>query len=385
MEENKMSKKLVNKHIVRAISLGLTAVMASSPLTALAAENSGPIDPATPTTDMDAKTDAYHEAAGAVQTAQETVNEATVVVVDQTVELPGSCAEAITVPNAQDAVDAVVLETVTTEVNNVQLDYEDVSLKVENSGDALVNTEADLIQTEMKENQAKADVETATKQINEANALSNAVSEDHTVAENAATNSQQAVEKAEDAEKSEEIEIALQEVEKAVEEATKAQEQAQKKFDDSEAELQKANDKLAEAEKVLKEAQSSLEATQMDIYKAVTELEAAKAEAELLQQQVNKNAEELKNSKEAKLKAAYEKMMATAEGENLSLYSGKAANEDGVDDAYFTEFGNETASSQYWQDSLTYFQLYIQYVYENNPEVKVKDYKWEYQNLFLSF
>ena len=364
-----MKQKLVNKHIIRAISIGLTAVMASTPVTAFASEV--PQEPAEPASGSEQNTDQvkYHDAENAVESAQETVNEAPAVVLDTPAELPGSGTETSIVPNAQDAAKAEVLEDVQAKADGEQIEYTDVQEDLVNAGNDLISAEADLIQADIHEHTAKADVETSGEQIRESIDLSNSVTVDHTAAEDAATKSQQAVEKAEESGKRDVILESLKEAEEAVGQATAAEKSAQEKYDQSEAKLEQANDKLAEAEKNLKLAQESLDASKNDIEKALQELEEAKNEADLLRQEVNKNAKELSETKAAKLKAAYEKMMATAEGVEFTLYTGEASTKDGKDNEYTEDFGREKASPEYWQDSLEYFKLYIEYIYGDKEEV----------------
>lgn len=364
-----MKQKIINKHIIRAISIGLTAVMASTPVTAFASE--AVQDPAEPTAVPEQNTDQvkYHEAESAVETAQETVNEAPAVVLDTAVELPGSGTEASVVPNAQEAVNEEILEEVLTEADGEEIQYADVEENLANAGNDLVSAEADLIQADSKEQAAKADVLTAEEQIKESSDLSNSVTIDHTLAEDAAEKSQQAVENAEESGKKEVILESLGEAKEAVDQATAAEVSAQEKYNQSEEKLAQANDKLAEAEKNFKEAQESLDASKNDIEKALQELEQAKSEADALRQEVNNNAKELAETKAAKLKAAYEKMMTTAKEEEFTLYAGEASKEDGIDDEYTEEFGREKASAAYWKDSLEYFKLYIEYIYGDKEEV----------------
>lgn len=364
-----MKGKLVNKHIIRAISIGLTAVMASTPVTAFAAETEGePVSPAA-VPEQNAEQVKYHEAENAVESAQETVNEGASVVLDTPVELPGSGTETSVVSNAQEAVKQEILEEVQTQVEGEQIGYAEVEENLVNAGNDLVSAKVDLIQADSKEQAAKTDVETAEAQIEESSELSNEINQDHIQAEDAAEKSQQAVEKAEESGKRDIILESLGEAKEAVEQSSQAEKEAQKKYDQSEVKLQEANNKLAEAEKNLKQAQESLDASKNDIENALNELEEAKSEADALRQEVNKNAQELAETKAAKLKAAYEKMMATAEGEEFTLYAGAASKEDGVDDEYSEEFGREKASPEYWKDSLEYFKLYIEYIYEDKEDV----------------
>ena len=356
-----MSNKLVNKHIIRAISLGLTAVMVTSPMTALAAENGapnvGPVDPDVPTTDVDTQAEAYQEAVGAVEVAQDIVEKAAVVANSEVLE-----SVVTTVENNEQNEDSATVES------GEQITYENVTENVNNAGEALSNAETNLIQAEASEQKADVLVTEATNQIENSSNLSEAVGEANKVAGEVVEGSDEVVKEAAEAESSEAMKEYVETVEKAVEEVKAAQAEAQANFEKSEAELQDAYAKLIEAEKNLKAAQDSIESTDKDIDKAMHELEEAREAAKLLQEKVNADAETLRNSKEADLKKAYDQMRATAEGENFVKYDGEASTEDGVEDNFVKNFGDEVASTQYWKDSLAYFMLYIQYVYDGYLE-----------------
>ena len=368
-----MKQRLVNKHIIRAISLGLTAVMASTPITALAEEVTADSLEPQPLPEQETDLLKNKDAEDAIEAAQETVDEGDTVLLDQPVVLPGSGEETENVPNALSAADASELEKVQTEVNGKQIEYKDVKEDLANAGNDLRSAESDLIQMDIAEGKLKADLETGTGFINESNKISNSVTADHTKAEDAATASQQAVEKAEAAENSDEIKVSLEVIEQAVKTTTEAKNAAQEKYDASEAELTKAHDKLVEAEKNLEAARTSLNASKSDVEKALKELEEAKNEADLLQQKVNEDAKDLKESQKAQLKAAYDQMKLSAQSEKFkekfSLYNGGAFENNG----YSEEFGREKASSQYWADSLDYFKLYMEYAYVDDT---VADTNW---------
>ena len=121
-----MKKNLLNKHVVKAISLGLSAVMLTTPMQAMAAEgdDTTPADPA----EVDVKEDSKYETAeGLVEDAQ------------------GSTTD------ASDAAAAEELKDVTAVVDEETVDYTDVANDETTANKELTDAEAGLIQTDAAE------------------------------------------------------------------------------------------------------------------------------------------------------------------------------------------------------------------------------------------
>lgn len=340
-----MKKNLLNKHVVKAISLGLSAVMLTTPMQAMAAEedDTTPADPA----EVDVKEDSKYE------TAEDLVEDAQ----DSTTD-------------ASDAAGVEELEDVTTTVDEETVDYTDVANDETTANNELTDAEAGLIQTDAKEAAAEEDIAAAnkiTEEIEDNNAVITDASKE---ASDAADKAAEAAEEAANATTKEEAQVAIDKAAQAVAVAEAAQEEAQAAYDENVDKLAEAENELASAKANLDAAKNSLAATKEDVAAAEAAVVAAEEKAAALKAEVDASAEELASTKDARLKAAYEKMKTTAAAANLKDYNvytkidaGADADNNGVDDDYTREFGKESASMDFWNDSLEYFKLYIQYVY----------------------
>ena len=336
-----MKKNLLNKHVVKAISLGLSAVMLTTPMQAMAAEgdDTTPADPA----EVDVKEDSKYETAeGLVEDAQ------------------GSTTD------ASDAAAAEELKDVTAVVDEETVDYTDVANDETTANKELTDAEAGLIQTDAAEEAAAVDVSEA-KDITEEIEVNNAVITDASKeASDATDKAAEAAAEAANATTKEEAQAAADKAAEAVAEAEAAQEEAQAAYDENVDKLAEAEKELASAKDNLEAAKKSLAATKEDVAAAEAAVIAAEKKAKALKDEVDEEAKELKESKEAALKAAYENMMAQKSVSNLYEDYGKDENEDGIGDEWLDEFGVESASGDYWKAADAYFELYLKYVYGDN-------------------
>ena len=364
-----MKKNLLNKHVVKAISLGLSAVMLTTPMQAMAAEgeDTTPADPA----EVDVKEGSKYETAeDLVEDAQGSTKD-NAIVLEEPATLPSGDV-VTTVPNASDAANAEELEDVTTEVGEDKepVTYDDVVNDENTANSKLKDAEAGLIKTdaeEAAEAQDIADANTITEKIEVNNAVITDASKE---ASDAADKAAEAAEEAANATTKEEAQAAVDKAAQAVAAAETAQEKAQAAYDENVDKLAEAENELASAKANLDAATNSLNATKKDVEEAEAAVIAAEEKAAALKAEVDASAEELASTKDARLKAAYEKMKTTAAAANLKDYNvytkidaGADADNNGVDDDYTREFGKESASMDFWNDSLEYFKLYIQYVY----------------------
>lgn len=336
-----MKKNLLNKHVVKAISLGLSAVMLTTPMQAMAAEgdDTTPADPA----EVDVKEDSKYETAeGLVKDAQDSTTD------------------------ASDAAVAEELKDVTAVVDEETVDYTDVANDETTVNKELTDAEAGLIQTDAAEEAAAVDVSEA-KDITEEIEVNNAVITDASKeASDATDKAAEAAAEAANATTKEEAQAAADKAAEAVAEAETAQEEAQAAYDENVDKLAEAEKELASAKDNLEAAKKSLAATKEDVAAAEAAVIAAEKKAKALKDEVDEEAKELKESKEAALKAAYENMMAQKSVSNLYEDYGKDENEDGIGDEWLDEFGVESASGDYWKAADAYFELYLKYVYGDN-------------------
>ena len=337
-----MKKNLLNKHVVKAISLGLSAVMLTTPMQAMAAEgdDTTPADPA----EVDVKEDSKYETAeGLVEDAQDSTTD------------------------ASDAAAAEELKDVTAVVDEETVDYTDVANDETTANKELTDAEAGLIQTDAAEEAAAVDVSEA-KDITEEIEVNNAVITDASKeASDATDKAAEAAAEAANATTKEEAQAAADKAAEAVAEAEAAQEEAQAAYDENVDKLAEAEKELASAKDNLEAAKKSLAATKEDVAAAEAAVIAAEEKAKALKDEVDKEADELKKSKEAALKAAYENMMAQKSVSKIYKDLGKdEAPADGIGDEWLDEFSSESASGDYWKAADAYFELYLKYVYGDN-------------------
>ena len=360
MEDKKMRKKLVNKHVVRAISLGLAAVMASTPVTALACDDTtdGSEDNTLRTDEIDTKTEEYRPVEEQVQTA-ETAAETAIDVVEE----------------------VGALDNVVALVNGTEINYDNVSADLMEGKDDLYNGEVHLIEAEGNAVQAESAVnayENAKSELDSSNFNDNmnAISDAKKDADDAAqasVDAYDAAKEADDAKDKEALVIARDEAQEAFDKATVASDEAQVVYENSVDLYNKAEEEYNKAKALVENLEDKLSTTKEDMDNALKHMQDAENKAKALRETVDANEKALGEAVAKQLEAAYNKMMATAEGQIYSVYDGEAASGQGDDDKYTTAFGREKASSEYWKDSLEYFKLCIESIYNGEANV---NYEW---------
>ena len=381
-----MKQKLVNKHIIRAISLGLTAVMASSPVTALASELEQ-----LPEEEKKAEENTQNrsEFAQKAEEVQEQLAEAensavgnevnSSVIIDDTaeeekVQLP-STGEAIegTVSSALVAADEESLKDVTAtltdkEGSSYEIDYR---ISMENPS---VQENVGTGNTEISD--AKVDLNNAVVLEETANAKTEILTEEVKKAEEEVKNveaTNQEVKQAEEELKAavdtvntlvnkgevtkEEADTAIENVQNAVEMVEKAEETAKTAVDKAQKQLDTAQREADEAKAMYENAKNSLASSKEEVTKAYEEMVKAEEKAEVLKAEVDRKEKDYE--KALNLKKLYEQMKEVASKENPSSdYITEESKEE-----YSSDFGREKASSAYWAASFDYFEAYLEYVY----------------------
>ena len=386
-----MNKKLVNKHISRVISLGLTAVMASTPVTALASEaNTDTIEPpVTPADTMQNQSEfaqAVDEVKVQFQEAQDSAMSQADVVVDDTKEeervvLPSTGNEILETPSVMNATASNDLTGETATVDYNETDYE-VGYKAgegengllnvqQNTGEAIVyllDAENGLDVAVDLEEAASAKTEVAETQVEKAEAAVSDVIAANQQVEEAESKLEEATKVAEAATTKAEAEVAIQQAEDAVNDVVEAEVKAKEAVDTAKLELTAAQAELDAAKTLYETAKTTMNASKDEVAKAYTQMVAAEEKAEALKAEVDKTAEDYEKASE--LKKLYEEMKAVAAKENLnSDYIAAEGKEDFTDN-----FGTEKASSAYWTASLNYFKAYIKYAYG------IEEGEWIYAN-----
>lgn len=351
-----MKKDLLNKQVVRAISLGLSAVMLTTPMTALAAE----VDPV-PTDDIDTTHDTDTQAAEtAIQEAQDSTTDGGSIILEEPVVLP-SGDEVAVIPDADDAAGVDKLKDVTATVDGESVNYRGVVEDETGANEALTDAEVDLIKADASEAAAEVDVTEANDIIKDIEGNNDIITDANQKAADAADDAVTAAEEAKTAVTEAEALEAVDKAEQAVADAEAAQAEAQAAYDENLIKLDEAKAELNAAEANLEAAQNSLTASEKDILAAETAVKAAGEKADALKAEVDKAADILSKSQDAALKAAYDKMMAIKNVTNL--YDGDSFDSDGVDDEFIDRFGSESAGGGYWDAADDYFELYLKCVY----------------------
>lgn len=385
-----MKQKLVNKHIIRAISLGLTAVMASSPVTVLAAELEQ-----LPEEEKkeEESTQNQSEFAQTAEEVQEQLKEAenslvgeNAVIIDDTAEdekvvLP-STEEAIedTVPSALTAAGEETLKedsaTLTDEEgNSYEIEYrismENPSVQ-ENVGTA--NTEINeaniaLDNTVVFEKAANAKTEILTEEVEKAEEKLKKVETANKEVKQAEEELKAAVDTANSLVNKEEVtkeeaDTAIEKIQNAVDSVEKAEETAKTEVEEAQAQLDNAQREADAAKAMYENAKNSLASSKEEVTKAYEEMVKAEEKAEALKAEVDEKEKDY--AKALELKRLYEQMKEVASKENPnSDYITEESKEE-----FSSDFGREKASPEYWAASFEYFEAYLDYVYGAEKDYK---------------
>jgi len=390
-----VKKELINKKVVRAIALGLSAVMLTTPITAHAETADGTADnePNDVTTASVEESASTQNTVTAVNNAQDTISNVdpgSNVVVDDDIDvvLPSTVTEEnpegdviVNVPDAVEAAGDDDLDDVNTTVNGTEITYADVvgeaveaTEDTEESNTGLLGANAELEDAEValevvdnKETEAKGIAGEASTIISEIDANNTTVTEAAAAAQTAADKAEDALKEAQAATTKAAAQEAVNKAEEAFKEATAAQAAAQTAYEANEQKLEDANTKLADAEKALAEAKAAKDTTVEELAAAHAAVSEAADNAAALKAQVDADAQALAESEENALKVAYDNMMAQSVYNRYSGGSATAedADEDGIGDEFTTQFGSESASSAYWDAADAYFELYLEYIYKN--------------------
>lgn len=381
-----MKQKLVNKHIIRAISLGLTAVMASSPVTALASELEQ-----LPEEEKKAEENTQNcsEFAQKAEEVQEQLAEAensavgnevnSPVIIDDTaeeekVQLP-STGEAIegTVSSALVAAGEESLKDVTAtltdkEGSSYEIDYRistenpSVQENVGTGNTEISDAKVDLNNAVVLEETANAKTEILTEEVKKAEEEVKNVEATNQEVKQAEEELKAAVDTVntlvnKDEATKEETDTAIENVQNAVEMVEKAEETAKTAVDKAQKQLDTAQREADEAKAMYENAKNSLASSKEEVTKAYEEMVKAEEKAEVLKAEVDRKEKDYE--KALNLKKLYEQMKEVASKENPSSdYITEESKEE-----YSSDFGREKASSAYWAASFDYFEAYLEYVY----------------------
>jgi len=360
-----MKKDLINKNVVRAISLGLSAVMLTTPMTALAAEvEVEPID-TDPEVDL-AETSVYEDAEEAIDNAQ---------------NMTDIAADAVDVEKVP-ALEGVEVDP-DPETEGDEFTYDDVKVAEEQANDALQAAEADIIQADAELAAAKVDVEEADAIIGDVNDNNQIIADANEKAAQAVTEAEAAKIEAQTAPTEEVALAAVEDAKKAVEDAQAAQSAAQDAYDDNLLKLQAAYDELESARQNLADMQAKVDATTEEIKAAQELADKALAEAEALEKEVAAKEVELTKTREGVLKAKYDEMIKQAElAARYDTYDDAPAYPDeDVTGEFEDEFGFEYSSNgKYWEKARQYFFLYLKEWYAEQG-LKITSTKWEKENI----
>jgi len=363
-----MRKDIKTNKVVKALAIGLAASMAmSQPISVMAEE--APVDSTPLDLDDVVEGSVYEAAEDAIEDAQASImnkEEGNNVLLDTPATLPSDDSTVNAVPDATEAADVEILEDVETKVDGTTVDYDDVVASEKVANRELISAEAKLLATDAIEQSAAIDVSAANTILAEVEENNAEITASGTAADAAVTKAKEALEEAKAATTEEAAKVAVDKAEEAVKEAKEAQEDAQAAYDENASKLEAAKAELDEATAKLEAAEKSLNATKEELAEAKAAVDAAAANAEALKAQVDADATALANSKEAALKAAYDKMMTYAA--SVKVYDGESAkaedaDNDGIGDEFTDGFGVEGASGSYWTAAREYFKLYMEYIY----------------------
>lgn len=385
-----MKQKLVNKHIIRAISLGLTAVMASSPVTALAAELEQ-----LPEEEKkeEESTQNQSEFAQTAEVVQEQLKEAenslvgeNAVIIDDTAE-----EEKVVLPSTEEAIEDTVPSALTA-AGEETLKEDSATLTDEDGNSYEIDYRISMENPSVQEN-----VGTANTGINEANiALDNTVvleeaantkteilTEEVKKAEEELKNVEDANEEVKQAEEElkaavdtanslvnkeevtkEEADTAIENIQNAVDTVEKAEETAKTVVEEAQAQLDNAQREADAAKAMYENAKNSLASSKEEVTKAYEEMVKAEEKAEALKAEVDEKEKDY--AKALELKRLYEQMKEVAFKENPnSDYITEESKEE-----FSSDFGREKASPEYWSASFEYFEAYLDYVYGAEKDYK---------------
>ncbi|MBR3607322.1 MAG: hypothetical protein IKL51_07100 [Lachnospiraceae bacterium] len=365
-----MKQKLVNKHIIRAISLGLTAVMASTPVTALAAEfEQLPEEEKKEEESTQNLSDFAQKAEEVQEQLAEAENSAvgnevnSSVSIDDTVEeekvqLP-STGEAIegTVSSAFVAAGEESLKDVTATLtdkdgNSYEIEYrismENPSVQ-ENVGTA--NTEINeaniaLDNTVVLEEAANTKTEILTKEVEKAEEELKNVEDANKEVKQAEEKLKAAVDTANSLVNKEEVtkeeaDTAIENIQNAVDTVEKAEETAKTEVEEAQAQLDNAQREADAAKAMYENARNSLASSKEEVTKAYEEMVKAEEKAEALKAEVDEKEKDY--AKALELKRLYEQMKEVASKENPnSDYITEESKEE-----FSSDFGREKASPEY--------------------------------------
>jgi len=361
---------LINKNVVKAISLALAAVMTATPMTALAEEANVPNDDNNPNADEQNVTEetSVTATADAIDNAQNTISNdsnANDVLLDDPMTLPSNGETLEVVPDAVDAAGSDDLAGVKTNVGEEEIDYTDVDEDLKATQTELEDAEDKLSDVLDAETAAAEDADAASAIADEINANNKVVTDATVAAGDAVAKAEEALAEAQSATNKADAQAAVDKAEEAYEAAEAAQAAAQEAYDANVDKLTAAEEALAAAEANLKAAQDAIDATAEELAAAQAAVDEAAANAEALKAQVDADADALSKSKEAALKAAYDEMMTkkVTKKYNGAALNGTDADADGIGDEFVDEFGTESAESAYWTAADKYFALYLEYVY----------------------
>jgi len=385
-----MKKDLINKNVVRAISLGLSAVMLTTPMTALASDGTHPgagtpVNPDADTTDVekkiettdaiDAKNEAVRNVEGLVETAQQSTTDAGT-----------SCDGDGNVTGYDSADDAALAAG---EVNNSEftindgeeeknVSYKEIAKKEETANEHLDNVEEDLVIIDKTETVLDGVADTIDKDVDDAEKLLGTLDQSVEDASNVLADAEAAQKVAQDTTSTEE------EVKEAIADATTAVEKAETVAADAEAAYAAAKDELDAAQKAADEAQAKYEAAKATLGMSQDEIDAAQKAA----QDAEKYASLLKDDVDAK-EAEFKKAEADAlnlltlqqkmydEAKSLTKTYDEESTSNHPDKDGGKLFDIETASGAYWEAARNYFKAYMQYVFDGIYGEGNVSYHWQ--------
>jgi len=362
-----MKKDLLNKQVVRAISLGLSAVMLTTPMTALANEATDvePVDVPEPEY-SETEEKAFADETEAIDNAQEMT------------DIAADTADVEKVP----ALAGVEVDP-DPETEGDEITYNDVKTTEEAANSELQDAEVAIIEAGAELEAAKVDVGEAETIINDINDNNQVIADANEEAIQAAADADSARIAAENATTEEAAIAAVEDAKKALNDAKAAQDTAQAAYDENLLKLQEAYNELEAARQNLADMQNKIDATAEEIAAAQALADKALADAQALEAAVAEEEAELAKLSESVLKAAYDAMLKEAElASRFDTYDDAPAYPD--DDAtgeFEDEFGVEGSSNgNYWDKARQYFFLYLKEWYAEQG-LEIIETKWDRSNI----
>ena len=376
-----VKKELTNKKVVRAIALGLSAVMLTTPMTAMAHE-APVVDPDAGTTEVDKKinvTDGVdttnaeiQNVEGLVENAQQSTTDAGITLKDDNTAVVGNAKDA--------AVEAGKVNDTTLDIkdgeNDLTVNYGAVADKEETANEHLDNVEEELVILDQAAEALDKAADSIDTDIADAEELMGTLDQSVEDANNVAADAEAALNAAQDTTATEdEVKEAIASAATAVEKAETVAADAEKALEEAKAELDAAQKAADKAQLNYKLAQSTLGVSQEEIDAAQKAAQEAEKYASLLKDDVDaKQAAFEEAEKDALNLAKLQQAMYDQANSIKKIYDENSTVNDPDEGKLFDK---ETASGAYWDAAREYFKAYMQYVFDGIYGKGNVSYEWK--------